>query len=95
MKHNDIRHSLCYGCVCFAREEFSGKYICEENGQVLRVGKHKIPQKHQSCKGPHDDMSTVIPVINEFFNTTPEERAAMLEALEHGKVNKSMEKHHG
>ena len=95
MKHNDVRRSLCYDCACFAKEEFSGKYVCVENGVLLRVDKHKVPLKHQGCKGPHDDMSTVLRTFDEFANTTPEERAAMYEALEHGKVNKTMEKHHG
>lgn len=89
MQHNDIRHSLCYGCACFVREELSTKYVCLENGQPLRVGKHKIPQKHQSCKGPHDEMSTVTLAIDEYRNTTPEMREALYNALEHGKVNKT------
>ena len=76
MKYNDIRHSLCYGCVCFAKEEFSGKYICAENGQHLRVGKHKIPLKHQGCKGPHDDWSTVIRIIDELHDLSDETRNA-------------------
>lgn len=74
MQHNDIRHSLCYGCAAFIREEVGSKFICVENGQPLRLGKHKIPQKHQDCKGPHDDWSTVVAVFDEFKNITDTKR---------------------
>lgn len=88
MQHNDIRNSLCYGCICFEKDEITSKYICLENAQPLRVGKHKVPQKHQSCKGPHDDISTVAFVFDEFNQTTPEEREALCNTLEHGVINK-------
>lgn len=88
MQHNDIRHSLCYGCVCFIKEEVGSKYICTENGQPLRVGKHKVPLKHQGCKGPHDDISTVAVALDEFNNTTDAERKELYDALENGTVHK-------
>lgn len=88
MQHNDIRRSLCYGCACFIREEIGKKYICLENGQPLRVGKHKIPLKHQGCKGPHDDLSTVTLAFDAYSNLSDSEREELYNALENGSVDK-------
>lgn len=88
MQYNDIRNAFCYGCVCFVHEEIGNKYICAENGLPLRVGKHKIPQKHRDCKGPHDDMSTVVTSFDEFANLTDEQREELSNALDHGFIDK-------
>lgn len=88
MQHNDIRHSMCYGCACFMKEEFSGKYACLESGQPLRVGKHKVPLKHQDCKGPHDDFTSVVLAFDEFRSIPDEMRAELYTALENGIINK-------
>ena len=89
MQHNDIRHSLCYGCAAFVREDVGSKFICVENGKPLRLGKHKIPQKHQDCKGPHDDMESIVVAFDEFTNISDEQRAELYAALEHGKIDKT------
>ena len=90
MQHNDIRHSMCYGCAAFIKNELSSTYICLESLAPLRVGKHKIPQKDRDCHGPHDDLSSIVSILDEFNNLTPEERQALSDALDLGTIDKQV-----
>lgn len=69
MQHNDIRRALCSDCKLFVLGTEKHTYKCALDGSTLRTGKHKLPLKNQSCRGPYDHIP-----IDELMNVTDEQR---------------------